>query len=177
MKRFIACVIALFAVSHAYASADTGIDIANDDIPVVAADIQHTFNEFLVTMTGVIDWNKVDGLPGSAVNTNRLNELHNITPLAMVEGTAYDLTKYMGTTAYTGLLEVSSSDRAGCIVGALVQGFDTLHEIVPKPTERAALLKLAGAQFGNGSAALDSFKSGLDTGLIACGIKPPIRSV
>lgn len=156
MKRILLCIATLCSIvmlaNLPSADAATSMDdeLRSGDVVTVSADIQRSFNEFLVAYTGVLDWSQINGLPGSTANTARMTELRNITPLAMIEGAAYDLIKYLGTNGKMDMF----ADKSACMVGALTKGFGLQHTVHFAQDEMNTLQALVYTQYDDPSASV-----------------------
>ncbi len=187
-----ACLIALMGAilglaSAASAATDMDTVLRHGDVVTVATALQRDFSEFLVEQTGALDWSQIDGVAGSDTNTARMTELKQVTPLAMIVGTAYDLTRYLGSDAYTGTFYVVSPDRAACLIGALTKGFGLKYTVHFAQDEMNTLQAWVYTQFDNPSASIaqarqqltgmtawpkgvGGFQLGLEKGFTACGL-------
>ena len=184
------CLGIIYPVTHATAATDVRTELASNDIAAVSVDIRQTFSEFLTLYTGVLDWQAIAGAPDSAQNVERVSELRKVMPLAVVEGLAFDLVAYRRDYGPIGSLEVWSPDRASCLIGALVAGFNQKYQVELAQDERNWLQAMIYQQFDRLGITVDQahqllllepempkgvdgFDRGLDGSLPACGIVPP----
>lgn len=178
------CFIVMLGTSPA-AQATTNMDdeLRTGDIATASADIQRSFSEFLVVNIGVLDWKLIDGVAGSDANTARMTALRAITPLAMIEGAAYDVVTYISSS---GKLDMFA-DKSACMVGALVKGFGLKWTVHFANDEMEMLQALVYTQYDDVHLSVDaahqklgtitewpiglgSFQVGLEKGLKACGL-------
>ena len=142
--RFGVLIIALVAVmgvitgaiasAAAHASTESGRDAVS---------------EFATSVTGtVLDWNAIDALPNNQLNIAQMAQLPSTSTVVEAEESADEFIKFMGTSAYTGTLEVVSPDRGACLVGVIVQGYAARNGIsLNEQAVRNTLQALVFTQF------------------------------
>ncbi len=139
----------VFTASPAQAASGMDEKLRSGDIAEMTQLIQGKFSELMTPLTGPLDWDTIAGAPDSPQNIARMTELRAITPLAMVEGTAESLVKWMGTSSYTGQFMVGDASRGACVVGALTRGFVDTYTVTVVQDSLNALQALAYLQFDN----------------------------